>query len=49
MPAPAQPVEQPRLGGRQIRVRDADGLEAEAAAPILDALCDGVVLHVARY
>ena len=48
MPALAQPVEQPRLGRRQIRVRDADGLEAERPAPFLDALREYCVIHVAR-
>ncbi len=48
MPAPGEPVEQPRLGRGEIGMRDADRLEAEAPAPLLDALREPLV-HVARY
>ena len=45
MPALREPIEEPRLGRRQIRFRDADGLEAEAAAPIANALHERCVIH----
>ena len=38
MPALREPFEQPRLGRREVGVGDADRLEAELGAPLLDAL-----------
>jgi hypothetical protein len=38
MPAPREPFEQPRLGCRQVRIGDADGLKTELTPPRLNAL-----------
>jgi hypothetical protein len=38
MPALRQPFLQPRLRRAEVRIGDADGLEAELASPLLDAL-----------
>ena len=46
MPAPRQPLQQPRFGRRQVRIGDADRLEAEFPAPLADALREGSLVAV---
>ena len=48
MPAFCQPLEQPRLGRREVGVGDADRLEAELPAPLPDAPGERAEVHVAR-
>ena len=38
MPALRQPIEEPRLRGRQVGIRDTDRLEAELEAPVANTL-----------
>ena len=48
MPAPIEPLDEPRLGRGQIRVRNAHGLEPKAPAPVLDVLREGSAFHASR-
>ena len=45
MPAPREPFHEARLGRREIRVGDADRLEAELGTPGLDALRERGIVH----
>ena len=43
-----QPFEEPRLGGREVRVGEADRLEAELAAPLANLRGKRGVIHDIR-